>query len=137
MLPNIEVVSMNPVVHFEITASDVTRAKEFYKKTFSWSLDDVPDMEYTIVRTTEVDSKRMPKEPGMINGGMMKKNAKIKNPVITISVINLDESMQMIKKNGGKIIEDKQKVGDMGFSAYFQDTEGNVMGLFQPSVKMQ
>jgi len=123
---------MNPVVHFEITANELSRAKEFYKKTFGWNLDDVPDMNYTIVRTTEVDQKRMPIHPGAINGGMMKKNSKIKNPVITINVSDLDESVKMVKKNGGKIIEDKQKVGDMGYSAYFQDTEGNVMGLWQP-----
>ena len=128
---------MNPVVHFEITASELPRAKEFYKKTFDWNLEDVPDMEYTIVRTTEVDQKRMPKEPGMINGGMMMKNSKVKNPVITINVDDLDKSMTMIKKNGGKIIEDKQEIPKMGYSAYFQDTEGNVMGLFQPMVKMQ
>jgi hypothetical protein len=27
----------------------------------------------------------------------------------------------------------RQAVGDMGWSAYFKDVEGNLMGLFEPS----
>jgi len=32
---------------------------------------------------------------------------------------------------GGKTVQKKMPVGDMGFAAYFKDTEGNVIGLFQ------
>ena len=53
------------------------------------------------------------------------------NAVITINVKNIDDAMSKIKKSGGKIIMDKFKVGDMGISAYFQDTENNILGLWQ------
>ena len=122
---------MDKVVHFEIPVDQVERAEKFYNKVFGWKLEKYPEMEYTIVRTVDVDEKMMPKEAGVINGGMMKRNDKIKNPVITINVKNIDDAMSKIKKSGGKIIMDKFKVGDMGISAYFQDTENNILGLWQ------
>jgi hypothetical protein len=36
-----------------------------------------------------------------------------------------------IEKHGGSPVGDKLPVGDMGFAAYFTDSEGNLMGLWQ------
>ena len=121
---------MDKVVHFEIPADDVLRAAEFYKKAFGWEINAVPEMKYTIVRTVEVDDKQMPKQTGAINGGIMNRG-KIKNPVITINVANIEESAEKIESYGGKIIMNKFQVVDMGYAAYFQDTEGNILGLWQ------
>lgn len=123
---------MDSVVHFEIPFEDKKRATDFYKKTFGWETKEYPDMDYTIVYTTETDMKTfMVKKPGAINGGMMKREDKIKSPVITIGVKDMDESLKKTKVNGGKVLIDKMPVGDMGFSAYIKDTEGNIIGLFQ------
>lgn len=125
---------MNRVVHFEVPAEDLERAKKFYSTVFGWHLDQLgPEMgNYVMVRTTEVDEKtRMPREPGAINGGMMTKMRPIKSPVITIAVDDIDKAMEQVKANGGKVAKKKQKVGDMGFSAYVKDSEGNVIGLWQ------
>ena len=122
---------MDKVVHFEIPADDVKRAENFYCSTFGWKLNSIPEMKYTIVNTVEVDEKHMPKESGAINGGMMKRSEKVKNPVITISVKDIDVALKEVEKNGGKVIVPKITVGDMGLSAYFQDTEGNVLGIWQ------
>ena len=122
---------MDKVVHFEIPVDDIERAKQFYSKMFGWDMETYPAMNYTILRTGPVDKERMPKEPGFINGGMMKRNDKVRNPIITISVENIDKTMEMIKENSGKIVGEKMKVGDMGYAAYFQDSEGNIIGLWQ------
>lgn len=122
---------MNKVVHFEIPTDDLTRAKKFYQETFGWQLQDVPDMSYTIVRTTETDEKWMPKEPGAINGGMLKRSDTVPVPSFAIDVKNLDEAIKKVKKAGGVIIKGKTSVGPMGFIAYFKDTEGNVLSLWQ------
>jgi len=37
----------------------------------------------------------------------------------------------MIETGGGKVIRPKMAVGDMGFAAYFKDSEGNVIGLWE------
>jgi len=126
---------MDSVVHFEIPAVNVKRAQRFYKDSFGWDVDPVPDMGYTIMRTAEVDKNRMVKRHGAINGGMMKRTKLIKNPVITIAVKNMDKSLKDVQKRGGKVFIKKMVVGDMGYAAYIKDTEGNTIGLFEPKMK--
>jgi predicted enzyme related to lactoylglutathione lyase len=123
--------NMGKVVHFEIPADNLARAKKFYSTVFGWTMSEFPEMEYTIVRTGESDERGMPKEVGSINGGMLQRQDPVKAPVITIDVDNMDQAAATIEKNGGKIIRPKMPVGDMGFAAYFKDTEGNIIGLWQ------
>ncbi len=89
------------------------------------------EMDYTILVTTEVDEKNMPKKPGSINGGMMKRSREFQAPVVTINVVDIDAAVAKIEKNGGKAIGKKMEVENMGWSAYFKDPEGNVIGLWQ------
>ena len=122
---------MDSVVHFEIPADDVKRAQKFYSSVFGWKINSMPDMGYAILGTTEVDKNQMPTKPGAINGGMLKRQPPVKSVVITINVMSIDDAAKKIVKQAGKIIGKKSKVGDMGYSAYFKDTEGNVIGLWQ------
>ena len=122
---------MDKVVHFEVPADDLARAKKFYTDVFGWRLVDVPQMNYTLAYTAEVDEKQMLKVPGTINGGMTKRSAIITGPTFSIDVKNIDEAMQKVERAGGAIIKDKTVVGSMGFVAYFKDTEGNVLSLWQ------
>ncbi len=85
-----------------------------------------------MVGTTPVDQNtRMPTEPGAINGGMTKRQDPVKNTVITVDVSDIDSSLKNIERFGGKVVQKKQPVADMGFTAYFKDTEGNIVGLWQ------
>ena len=121
----------NKVVHFEIPSDNPTRAKTFYEKSFGWKIDAYPGMpDYFGVSTTPVNDKRETTEPG-INGGMAKRGGALTHPVFTIDVPNIDRALATVEKNGGKIVEKKQPVGDMGFTAYIKDSEGNVVGLYQ------
>ncbi|VVB61011.1 Uncharacterised protein [uncultured archaeon] len=122
---------MDNVMHFEIPADSVERCQKFYSEVFGWTINPVPDMEYTILQTAPTDKNGMLKKPGAINGGMMKRKDPILHPVITINVPDIDEYLETIEKMGGKTVMKKMEVGDMGYSAYFRDTEGNIMGLWQ------
>lgn len=122
---------MDSVVHFEIPADDIERAKKFYSGVFGWGIMPMPEMDYTMVQTTEVGKDRMPKEPGAINGGMMKRSKEISHPVVTIAVESIDAALKKVASKGGKVLKGKQPVGDMGFVAYIHDSEGNVIGLWQ------
>jgi uncharacterized protein len=119
------------VVHFEIPADDLDRAQSFYRTAFDWNLDPIPDMNYTIVRTTATDEQGMPTDAGAINGGMLKREGPNTSPVITIAVDDIDKALETIGSLGGSTVVGKQSVMDMGFAAYFKDTEGNLMGLWQ------
>ena len=109
----------------------MARAKKFYSTVFGWKIDDYPEMQYTIVRTVDSDENGMPKEAGAINGGMLERQDPVRAPVVTISVDNVDQATATIERNGGKIIRPKMTVGEIGYAAYFRDTEGNVIGLWQ------
>jgi len=124
---------MDDVVHFEIPVDDVGRAKEFYGSIFGWQLDDM-DMggtQYTTVRTTPVDDQSMPTKPGAINGGMMQRSPDISNPVITINVGSIDDALKQVDSHGGSAVQPKAEIPGMGSFAYFKDTEGNVVGLWE------
>lgn len=122
---------MDKVVHFEIPADDLERAKGFYKEIFNWGIEDVPGMEYTMLYTTEVDGKKMAKEPGAINGGMWKREKGDEKPVLVIMVSSVDDYAKKIEEKGGKILAPKITVGDMGYYAKFSDPEGNVLGIWE------
>lgn len=121
------------VCHFELTAANVARARRFYEKAFGWKMSGIPEMGYTLVQTAKVGKSGLPKEPGVINGGMMKRSKQFQHPIITIWVKDIDAAQVKIKKAGGRAVGVKNPVGEMGWAAYFKDTEGNVIGLFQPA----
>ena len=119
------------VVHFEIPADDMGRAQDFYREAFGWQLTTVPEMGYTLVMTTPAGPDGRPSQPGAINGGMLTRQGPITAPVVTIDVDDIDEALARIEELGGKAATPRQAVGDMGFSAYFTDSEGNLIGLWQ------
>ena len=121
---------MDKVIHFEIPVDDFARAEKFYSEVFDWKINRVSGFDYTLVNTAEVDEKMMPKEKGAINGGMLKRG-QIKNIVITVNVQDVDNYLKKTVNAGGKIVINKFKAGDAGYSAYIQDTEGNVLGVWQ------
>ena len=123
---------MDRVVHFEIPVDQVERAKKFYSQVFEWQISGMPGMPYHMVNTTAVGSDFRPKEPGAINGGMLQRDPTIRSPVITVNVDDIAAALERIKAAGGKVVKEPSKVGDMGIAAYFQDTEGNVLGVWQP-----
>lgn len=122
------------VVHFEIPADDIERARTFYQEIFGWQVGPVPGMEYTMVMTAPSDEQGMPREPGSINGGMFPRTgdwAGFKAPVIVIDVEDIEAALARVEQGGGQIVAPKMTVGEMGFAAYFTDPEGNVLGLWE------
>ncbi|MDQ3008651.1 MAG: hypothetical protein M3Q81_03570 [bacterium] len=79
----------------------------------------------------QIDEKMTPLTPGSINGALVERNIYAPAPVVTISVESIDECLKKIEAGGGKIIGPKGEVPNMGYFAYFTDTEGSVMGLWQ------
>ncbi|HEY7668989.1 MAG TPA: VOC family protein [Actinomycetota bacterium] len=125
---------MDKVVHFEIPVDDLDRAKGFYGEIFGWELHTMPvgEGEYTTLTTTPVDmSTMMPTEPGAINGGLMTRSSDTPSPVITIGVDSIDDALKKIEASGGSTITPRTPIPDMGAFAYFRDSEGNVMGLWE------
>lgn len=121
---------MDKVQHFEIPAENLDRAKRFYNSVFGWKLKDVPGMEYVMVDTVETDENRQP--IGGTNGGILKKNKDFASMTsVTVTVRDVDETIENAVKSGGRLLKGKEKFLDIGLVAYVEDTEGNVVGIWQ------
>ena len=119
------------VVHFEVPFDDGDRARSFYKEAFGWQIMEMPEMGYTIVMTGPSDDSG-PTEAGFINGGMLsREQAATSGPVPVIDVESIEAALAKIGGLGGSTLVGKTPVGDMGFAAYFKDTEGNTVGLWE------
>jgi len=128
---------MESVVHFEIPYDDQARAQEFYENVFGWKWTKVPNMDYHMVSTTETDPETMaPKNPGAINGGMMKRQSPNHAPTIVVGVADLESQLKKIEAAGGRTIVPMMDVGEYGKYAQVTDTEGNALALWQ-TTKMQ
>lgn len=128
---------MDPVVHFEMSAEDKKRMSEFYTSVFGWkTLQMGPEMgNYIVAQTTETDEQGMVKNPGNINGGFYdRKGPQSENvPHIVIAVQNLEESMKKVEASGGKLLGEVMDIPTVGKFIMILDTEGNHVGMLQPS----
>ena len=119
------------VVHFEVPFDDGDRARGFYKEIFGWQLQEMPEMNYTMV-TSGPSGDTGPIESGFINGGMMaRQGGPAQGPVIVVDVDSIDATLERIGGLGGSTVTPKMPIGDMGFAAYAKDPEGNVIGLWE------
>ncbi len=124
---------MNRVIHFEIQADNVERAKKFYEKVLGWKIEQMMKkeeggMDYWGLNTGDSN-------PG-INGGMYqrpKEGEKFYLYDCTIEVADLDKAMKAVKANGGTITKEKMEIPNVGWFAGAKDTEGNRFGLMQPT----
>jgi uncharacterized protein len=126
---------MSRVVHFEIHADDVERAKAFYAAVFEWSFQDyseVVNAPYWGVVTGPDD------EPG-INGGLLQRPVPppaegqgTNSFICTMNVSDYDETERRILDAGGKVALPKMALTGMAWQGYYLDTEGNTFGIHQP-----
>ena len=119
------------VVHFEVPYDDADRARAFYSDVFGWAIQPMPEFEYNFVQTGPTDESGMPTETSYIGGGMFERQDDINKPVITIEVDDMTKALGSVADHGGAAVGEPQPVGDMGIAAYFTDSEGNLMGLWQ------
>ena len=120
----------NRVIHFEIQADDIERAKKFYEKAFGWKISqmmkkDDGGMDYWGVETGT--------GPG-INGGMYRRSEGSNKFYLydcTVMVEDIDKAIEAIKANGGEITKKKSEIPHVGWFAGAKDTEGNRVGLMQ------
>ncbi|MDQ5863291.1 MAG: VOC family protein [Thermoproteota archaeon] len=131
---------MNPVVHFELPAEDRKRMADFYTKVFGWKTEQLgEDMgNYVLATTTDSDEKG-PKKPGAINGGFFQKtdDKPAQYPSVVIAVDNIEEHIKTLERAGGKVLGEPVDIPGVGRYVSFLDTEGNRVGMIQPTTTMR
>lgn len=115
---------MPRVVHFNVPADDIARARKFYSEVFGWGFSKWEgQMEYWLAKTGN-DS-----DPG-INGGFAERNPMFTGTVNTIEVPSIDEYAEKIRAGGGEAVIGISIRG-VGRFAHCTDTEGNRFDIIQ------
>lgn len=126
---------MNPVVHFEMPYVNPKRVAKFYEKVFGWKMQYLPKMgKYVLATTSPVDKKGMHKKKGAINGGFYPKDKTYGGTHFVLSVDNLEKHIEVVKKAGGKVQGKPMDIPGVGLFVMIKDSEGNKVGMLQPSM---
>jgi uncharacterized protein len=133
--------AMGRVVHFEIHADDLARARTFYETVFGWKIEKWDGLDYWVVKTGASDDVTEGEWPG-IDGGLLQRQGKPPvhdNPVsayvCTIQVDDIDATCARVVENAGNVMVDKKPLKGVGWLCYCRDTEGNVIGVMQADSK--
>jgi predicted enzyme related to lactoylglutathione lyase len=115
----------NAIVHFEIPADDVQRAKKFYERALGWKISDPWKMNYFLVETKAKGQEG-------INGGLMQRKMPDQPFMNYLAVDSIDAYCKKVEQAGGVVVLPKQEIAPgMGWIAAFKDTEGNIMGFHE------
>jgi predicted enzyme related to lactoylglutathione lyase len=110
---------MARVEHFEIPADDIARAKTFYGNVFGFEFEDW-DATITMI--------------GASNGGIggdIHRRSTVPHPTVVITVDDLDEALEAVITGGGEQVGEIQILDEDSRYAYFKDTEGNIVGVYE------
>ena len=123
----------NSVAHFEIYADDPDALGKFYTTLFDWKIQQMPGMDYRLIRTVDTDDKGMPTQSGGINGGLMKRPAGYEGHAFInyVNVDSLDNSVSRAQQLGAKVMKGRSAVPGMGWFAMLIDPQGNPFALWQ------
>ncbi len=118
---------MSRVIRFEIVAENPERCAEFYNKVFGWNITPIEgDKNYWMIETGDRA------DPG-IDGAIIRRRSPDMSVINIIQVEILDMAIKIIETHGGKIVVPKFAVPGLGWSLYFKDPEGIIMGLLEPN----
>jgi predicted enzyme related to lactoylglutathione lyase len=108
------------LVHFEIPARDIGRAKSFWGDLFGWQLNDagMEGMEYWMTRT------------GDEQGGAILSADGQSGLTVYFDTDDINASVARARELGGTA-EDSTPIPGIGWFARCTDTEGNDFSLFQ------
>lgn len=119
----------NPVRWFEIYIRDMNRATKFYESVFATKLEKLA--------TPGPGVSEMWTFP-MHNGGTGAAGALVKmeggpsgggGTIVYFGCEDCARESSRVVPNGGKVMKDKFAIGEHGFIALVNDTEGNTIGL--------
>ncbi|KAF3929473.1 hypothetical protein AA313_de0210141 [Arthrobotrys entomopaga] len=114
----------------QIPATDVIRAKKFYTEAFEFEFKDTP----AGYKEEDLAMFTLKNPGGMLTGGVTKTDTNSKPSAGTIlyfMVGDVDKALEKIEGLGGKTREAKKPEGEHGLVGLFEDTEGNVHGVYQ------
>ena len=119
----------NSINWFEIPATDLPRAKKFYETIFECKMEDYPEMMGMKMAGFPADSMN-----GKVGGGVCQSDFHKPSQDGALVYLNANPSVQAvldkIEGAGGKVVMPRTQISpEIGYMAFFIDTEGNRIGL--------
>ncbi len=116
---------MAAIVHFDVPADDMGRARKFYSALFGWKFESYPGMDFFLISTENLDGT-----PG-IGGGCGKRMDPSQRMMNYFGVPSIDAAMEQVRLLGGKVSTPRMAVPGRGYLANCVDCEGNAFGLWE------
>ncbi|WII73862.1 VOC family protein [Bdellovibrio sp. 22V] len=117
---------MNVVGWFEIPVNDLNRATKFYEGAFGVKMKPMESPPYKMSMFPFQDHDEGA-TGALIQGEYYKPSHS--GTVVYFSVKSIEDTMKKILAQGGKTILEKKSIGEYGFIAMFEDSEGNRVAL--------
>lgn len=116
----------NAINWFEIPVTDMGRAKKFY--------ESVLGVELALNNMDNAEMAWFPMEQNATGatGSLIKAETyepSYKGSMVYFSVESIEKALEQVNKGGGKTLNPKMSIGEFGFVAHFEDTEGNRVAL--------
>lgn len=119
----------NPVQWFEIAATDIERAKDFYTKVFG--------LEFQLIEMPGSKMYMFGSSDKVGSSGCLVTSAENKpstdGTIVYFACEDCGTEAAKVDAAGGKLIVPKTDIGEFGFFAHFIDTEGNRVGMHSNS----
>jgi predicted enzyme related to lactoylglutathione lyase len=120
----------NALNWFEIPALDITRAKKFYESVFEMKMEDMGEMMGMKMASFPAEMGNGKVSGGLVQGQMHKPSTTDGAVVYLNANPSIQTVIDRIEKNGGKIMMPKTQISpEIGYMAFFVDSEGNRMAL--------
>lgn len=134
---------MNPIVHFEIHASDMDKLQKFYEQVFGWQFQAMGEKfgDYRIIMTGAAKmGEPVTDATRGINGGMTKRlgdaptatQTSMNGFVNIVAVKDVDAIYAAAIAAGGAEAMAPYDYPNVGRLAYIKDPEYNVFGIIAP-----
>lgn len=118
----------NPVSYIEIPVNDLDRATAFYSAVFSFEFGRATIDGYEMALFPH--AKGRPGASGALVKGDVYEPSKA-GAIIYFSVADIDKALALATENGAQVLYPKKDIGDQGFVAEIEDSEGNRIALHQ------
>lgn len=117
---------MNPVGWFEIPVTDMDRAQKFYEAALAVSLSR------HLLGPLEMAWFPTEASAAGAAGALVKgehRTPSRQGTLVYFSVGDISTTLQRIGQAGGKTVVPRMSIGEYGFMATFEDSEGNLVAL--------
>ncbi len=128
-------VKTNPVIWFEIPVLDIERARNFYESVFALKLSVTEMHQDWGTLTMAMFPENQDNLPGA-TGTLIKGSSYAPSHTGTLvyfTVGDIEETLRRVLASGGTTIMSKSSIGEYGYIAHFEDTEGNRLALHSMS----